>query len=169
MLGYRHSKPEGFKYFFNRKSGIKRETFAGHVKGFFDIKQFSYLCIESSVADDFERAIKEVEGLGLTMSSRAPIQGAEFRFSFEVYNEDFSEEIKLIFENRPDTVKLIDYDPEEIFSKGKLRTKGSSHSYSYRGRGVVSGEFEDVMDIYLALKKGAFTDFILCNEIVLKT
>jgi len=168
VLGYRHSKPEGFQYFFNRKAGIRKETIRGHIKGFFDINQFSYLCIETSVCDDFVRAVKEVESFGMTIEDRSLIKSAEFKFSFEVFNQEEGNALKAVFENKGSDVDLRGYAPEErIDDVKKMRAKGSSHAYSYKGNGTANGPFEGVMNLYLATKKCKAADFVLCSEISL--
>lgn len=166
VLGYRQNFDSEFKYFFNRKSGIKRETLSEHIMQFFDMDQYCYLCLDKAHTENFLIALGELKGYGVEVMERSDIDHAEFSLDITVYNRQFSSECEKIIQFRDGTIELSNPEADEIFDE---TGSPKSHAYTYELKTNVSGPFEAVMDFYLSLKKSGFADFVNSSEIQLRT
>jgi|GEM_PF-477208 hypothetical protein len=171
VLGFLSREEPLPRYFFHRKEGIRRETLREVLAEVLPLENFVYICLEERVVSEFEKAVKRVEPiLELRVRSRRKILGAEFRFSFEVYNEELADEIKRILQARPRTAELMDFrEHEEVNDETKgLAGYTPTHRYRYSGSGKVTGDFEGVIDFYLLCKRCTASEFIQAEEVRLK-
>lgn len=171
LMGYMHGRGESFKYFFHRKAGIRRETLGEVLKEYLTMDNYTHLCLPENVAEHFVSALRGAEPtIGCTVEKKRLITGAEFTFSFDLYNENQINQCKELFRNVPAGVELINFHPLE---RRDVRLKGIKeyapvHPFTYQGQGTAQGDFEAVVDFYLTIKRSGLTDFILCSEIRLK-
>jgi hypothetical protein len=166
VLGYRHAAEHDFHYFFNRRSGIRSETFGEHIMQLFEMDQYTHLCVDKSHVDDFIQALEEVKEFGVELVERSEIDLAEFSIEVFVYNRHLSGECEKIIKFREESVRLSNAEAEEIFDESG---NPKAHAYTYHLVTDVSGPFDKVMDFYLSLKKSPFVDFIEFSEIELRT
>lgn len=168
LMGYMHGRGESFKYFFHRKAGIRRETLGEILKEYLTIDNYTHLCLPEDVTEHFVTALKRAEPtIGITVEKKRPIAGAEFTFSFDLYNENQIRQCKELFEDIPAGVELINFHPLErrdVKLKG-IKEYAPMHPFIYQGQGTAQGDFEAIVDFYLKIKRSELADFILCSEI----
>ena len=172
IMGYLYGVEKKFEYFFHRKTGIRRETFKNIIKEYFEFENYVHLCIENDVLPKFLSAIeKSHDKIGLSVESIRNIKSANFSFSYEVFNENLSQELKLIFKKKKkEKLKIIDYQPIDQKCKGANGVEGYApiHAFISKGSGKVEGNFYDVMQLFLSVKRCAASNFITCTDISLE-
>lgn len=171
LLGFLSQQEGDTKYFFHRKSGIRRETFRELLKEFFELDNHVHVCLQQDLVEKFEKATKlYADVTGNKIKSVKPIKGASFSFSYEFFNEDLAAEAKSILENLPAGVKLVDYVPyEEVDTEGAgVEAYAPLHEFTSGARGKLTGEFEEVMDVFLKIKKSDLAQSIMCSEVSLE-
>jgi len=170
ILGFLYGSGQEFDYFFHRKHGIRRDTFREFIKELFEFESHVYVCLDNKVLPKFLKAIeKSKEKIGLKLKSVRTINSANFTFSFEIFNKDLAGEIKRVFENSPAGVKVIDYKPIEEVSTDAIGIEGYApvHSFVARGSGTAEGNFHDIMELYLNIKRSKGSESIMCSKISL--
>ncbi len=171
LLGFLSNAKPDSKYFFHRKSGIRRETFKELLKEFFELDNYAHVCIESDLVEPFKKALRLYTDItGNVIKSEKEIASASFTCSYELFNKELADKAKAIFENLPDDVTLDHYAPVEI-NDGEghgVESYAPLHEYIIRATGTLSGNFESVMDIYLKIKKGDLSESIICSEVTLE-
>jgi hypothetical protein len=166
VLGYNHKASNGFKYFFNRKSGIRRQTFGEYFKELFDLDQYSYICIDKDHVDEFLEAYLSIKGIGAELIERGDIVSAEFSIDLCIYSKSQSSEFEKLLENKDESLILSQPKAvEQISDTGSTKY----HDYIYKMNSSVSGPFNQVMGFYLAIKKSNFSEFVECTDIKLVT
>ena len=168
IMGFLYGSDHEFDYFFHRKDGIRRETFKEFIKELFEFDSHVHLCLDNNVVPKFLKAIeKSKEKIGLEVRSVRAIGSANFSFSFEIYNKNLAEDIKKIFENSPAGVKVIDYKPTEEIADDAVGVEGYApvHSFVARASGKAEGNFHDIMELYLNVKRSKGSESIMCSEI----
>ncbi len=170
LLGFLSNAKADSKYFFHRKSGIRRETFKEMLKEFFELDNHVHVCIESDLVEPFKKALNlYTEITGNVLKSEKEIASASFTCSYEFYNQELAQKAKAIFESLPDDVTLENYTPVEIKDEEGhgVESYAPLHEYVLRANGTLSGSFESIMDIYLKIKKGELSESIICSDVVL--
>ena len=168
LMGYLHGSDHEFDYFFHRKDGIRRETFKEFIKELFEFESHVHVCLDNNVVPKFLKAIeKSKEKIGLEVKSVRAITSASFSFSFEIFNEELAKETEALFENSPAGVKVIDYKPTEEVSNDAVGVEGYApvHSFVARGSGKAEGNFHDIMELYLNIKRSHGSECVICSEI----
>ena len=159
------------KYFFNRKTGIiRRDTLMGLVKEFLEFEDYIYICLEDSIIDDFKKAVEIAEPkIGIQIKDIKKIKSAEFKFSFEIFNEDIAKECKTIISNAPQSVNFIGFEPTEKIDKDAplIGYRWESHPYSYKGKGIGKGDLADVVELFLNFKRSRISQFVECDEVII--
>jgi hypothetical protein len=171
ILGFLHGSNQEFDYFFHRKHGIRRETFREFIKEFFEFESHVHVCLDNNVLPEFLTAIeKSKEKIGLEVKSVRAINSANFTFSFQIFNKEMAEETKDIFEKLPESIKLTDYKPIEEVAKDAVGVEGYApvHSYAAHGSGKAEGNFYNIMELYLKIKRSKSSESIMVSEINLK-
>jgi hypothetical protein len=163
-------EPEA-KYFFHQKSNIiKRDTLMGLVKELFEVEDYVYLCLEDNVVERFKNAVEiATPKIGISIKEIKKIKDAEFKFSFAIFNEENAKECKNIFSNLPEGINLIDFSPVEKVDKDApvISYRKERHPYSYKGSGIVRGDFGNMVELFLKCKRSVFSQFVECEEIML--
>lgn len=170
LLGFLSNAKPDSKYFFHRKSGIRRETFRELLKDFFELDNHVHVCIENDLVEPFKKALKlYTEITGNVIKSEKEIESARFSFSYEFFNEELANKAKSIINNLPDDVTLEHYAPFEEKNEDGHGVEGYAplHEYISRATGKLSGNFESIMDIYLNIKKSELSESIICSEVTL--
>ncbi len=170
LMGFLYGSNEDFKYFFHRKHGIRRETFREFIKEFFELDSYVHLCLENSVLKKFLTAIEESkEKISLEVKSIQKIKSASFSFSYEIFNEELANETKMIFDTSPAGVHMSDYHTSEETENDAIGVEGYApvHSFVSRGSGKTDGDFLEVMELYLKIKKSKASESIICKDIFL--
>ncbi len=170
MLGFLGChKPDG-KYFFHQKENIRRETFGEFLKEFFELDNYVHFCLEDDLLEPFKKALTlYTQRTGYTIKSERPVKGAEFSFAVEVYNKDLADQFKKIIEHLPEGVSLENYVPsEEINDDAKgFEAYAPLHAYIFRAKGLLKGDFEGIMKLYLDLKRSDLNNFIILSQVKL--
>lgn len=170
IMGFLYGSDIEFDYFFHRKHGIRRETFREFIKELFEFDSYVHLCLENNVVPKFIKAIeKSHDKIGLAVKSLRAIRSASFSFSYEIFNEDLAKETKALFENSPAGVQVTDYKPIEEISDDAIGVEAYApvHSFITRGSGKARGNFHDIMELYLNIKRSKASESIMCSEIKL--
>lgn len=170
LLGFLSNAKPDSKYFFHRKSGIRRETFRELLKEFFELDNHVHVCIESDLVEPFKKSLKLYTDItGNAIKSEKEIESASFSFSYELYNEELGKKVKSFFNSLPENVTLENYSPSEIIDgEGHgVESYAPLHEYILHANGNLSGCFESVMDVYLNIKKGDLSGSIICSEVTL--
>jgi len=174
LLGYRAGSGGDFRYFFHRKSGIRRDTLAELVKEVLEVENYVHVCLEESAVDGFRRAVNACrESLGLDVSEEKPIRGARFGFSFSLNNRELADQVKKAFAALPEGVHLEGYAPEEKDSEYLAHHGGTVgyaplHDYTFQGQGVAVGDFDGVMDLFLRARRMPQSSAVLLGEMSLE-
>lgn len=171
IMGFLHGSDQEFDYFFHRKHGIRRETFKEFIKELFEFESHVHVCLDNNIIPKFLKAIKKSEEkIGLEVRSVRSISSANFTFSFEIFNKELADDIKNVFENSPAGVKVMDYKPIEEVANDAVGVEGYApvHSFVARGSGTAEGNFYDIMELYLNIKRSKGSESIMCSEINLE-
>jgi len=171
LLGFLSQKNPNGRYFFHRKSGIRRETFKDMLKQFFELDNYAHFCLESDLVDSFVQATElYTKVTGNEIKSVKPVHSANFNFSFEVFSEKSAQQAKEIIENMPEGVKLVDYAPYEDKDEEGRGTEAYAplHEYTMRAKGRIEGDFAGVMDVYLKIKRSELSENIICSDVKLE-
>ncbi len=161
------AKPEG-KYFFHRKSGIRRETLKDFLKDFFELDNYVHLCLETELVDQFLGAAKFYqEKTGMKVQSVRSIRSASFSIAYEFYNEKLAGKAKKMLQDLPSGVKITDYAPLEIKDeRGEgIEAYAPLHKFTSRGKGEVVGDFGGVLELYLTIKRSDISESIICSDV----
>ena len=171
LLGFLSNAKPDSKYFFHRKSGIRRETFRELLKEFFELDNHVHVCIESDLVEPFKKSLKLYTDItGNVIKSEKEIESASFSFSYEIYNEELGGKVKSFFNTLPENVTLDHYSPSEV-KDGEghgVESYAPLHEYILSANGKLSGCFESVMEVYLKIKKGELSESIICSEVSLE-
>lgn len=168
IMGFLHGSNQEFDYFFHRKHGIRRETFKEVIKELFEFDSHVHLCLDNNIIPKFLKAIeKSHEKIGLEIKSVRAIKSANFSFSYEIFNEELANKVKELFENSPAGISMIDYQPTVEKSDDAVGVEGYApvHDFVARGNGKAEGNFYDVMELYLNVKRSKGSESIMCSEI----
>ena len=171
IMGFLHGSDQEFDYFFHRKHGIRRETFKEFIKELFEFESHVHVCLDNNIIPKFLKAIKKSEEkIGLEVRSVRSISSANFTFSFEIFNKELADDIKNVFENSPAGVKVMDYKPIEEVANDAVGVEGYApvHSFVARGSGTAEGNFHDIMELFLNIKRSKGSESIMCSEINLE-
>jgi len=171
LLGFLASAKPGSRYFFHRKSGIRRETFRELLKEFFELDNHVHVCIDNDLVADFTEATSLYsETTGNKIKSTKTISAASFSFAYEFFKEDLARKAKEMIEHLPEGVKLTDYFPfEEKDKEGHgVEAYTPLHEFTSRAKGKLIGDFEGIMDIYLNVKKSDLSESIICSDVILE-
>lgn len=168
VLGYMHGRGETFPYFFDRKAGVRKETLGEMFRELMELDTHTYLCLPDYIIADFTKMLRNIEEqISAEVESVKKIDYAEFSFSFEIFNRKHAQRSKEFIENLPENIQLLNFEPREFVDEGIVDMTGGyapGHSYCYRGQGIARGEFEDIMEIYLKIKRSRLADSVLCSE-----
>lgn len=171
LVGYLCGAAPDAVYFFHRKKGvIRRDTLMGLVKGFLEVEDVVYLCLEDGAVEGFKKAVAAAEEkIGISIVECNKIKDAEFPFSFEVYSKEMADECREIFSNPPDVIKISDFAPVELVDEkvSPIGYHSEKHPYRYGGKGTVKGDFYGIVDLFLKCKRSNCSQFIECDEIKL--
>jgi len=157
------------KYFFHRKTGIvRRDTILGLVKELLEVGDYVYLSLEDSIIDDFKKAVDIAKvRIGIKIKDIKKIKSAEFKFSFEIFNEKLASEFKAILSNPPHDVEIVDFKHVEKIDKEapSIGYRSERHPYRYKGKGIIKGNFDDVIELFMKCKRSKCSQFVECDEI----
>jgi hypothetical protein len=87
-----------------------------------------------------------------------------------VFNEDLAKEVHNLFLEDAKKVKLQNYRPVIIKDKEAIGVEGYApeHHFIGRGSGTANGNFLNVLELYLKIKRNKNSELIICNDIVLQ-
>jgi len=82
--------------------------------------------------------------------AQQPIQAASFDFRFELYDREEALNVRSLFENLPDGLRLSnDYAPETVSKPGHHDGMyAPSHEFTCRAQGSVTGSLRPVLDVH---------------------
>jgi hypothetical protein len=168
LMGFLYGSDRQFQYFFHRKHGIRRETFREFIKELFEFENYVHLCLENSIVQNFSDAIKKSnEKIGLKIKSVRKIKSANFSFSYEIFNQELAAEAKKLFENLPAGLELSDFNTNEEIADDAVGPEGYApvHSFISRSSGKAKGDFLDIMELFLRIKKSKLSESVICSRI----
>jgi hypothetical protein len=104
----------------------------------------------------------------LKVVSEKEIVRAHFNFTYAAYAKRFGNELKELFGDLPEGVRIEEYQPKEIERETQDSTAGYAplHKYEIKAQGRVSGTAKDVIDFYDRLEHN---ELIELEEIELDT
>ncbi|MFC1730554.1 hypothetical protein ACFL6I_09475 [candidate division KSB1 bacterium] len=157
--------------FFHMKSGtIKRDTILGTLKSLLDMENRVPFCIRDDMLEDFKKAAEiAYQRFGIYIKDIKKVVSAQFEFEHAIYNPELGKACKDLIVHLPKGVDIFDYIPEEETHDeyASMKLKGTAHSYSYTGKGIVYGEFEPVIDFFLMIRQSRCAEFINCQDLKL--
>jgi len=111
---------------------------------------------------------KRKHEIPLKVVSEKEIVRAYFNFTYAAFAKRFGNELKELFSNVPEAVRLEGYEPTEIERETKDSTAGYAplHKYEIKAKGRVTGPAKGVIDFYDRLEHNAWIKF---EEIELDT
>lgn len=170
LLGYLQGQNTTFPYFFHRKAGIRRETLGDLVRELLDLDCHTHLCVPEEKLPEFVAALGNVqEVIPMTVESQRRIKSAHSHFSFHLYDENMSAACKDVFHRLPEGVHLEKFNPVESREDlARITDYGKINPYAFEASGEVVGDFDGVMQMYLAIKRCTLHGSILCSEIRLE-
>jgi len=119
-------------------------------------KQYSQFMVPESMIEQATKSLQIFsDDLGYTVETTQEIKGLHFDFSMEIFVRKNGERVLEIIRNREETIRISDFDPEEIVhadAKG-AEMYAPEHDYELRGNGRVSGSFSEVLAMYYRLKE----------------
>ena len=88
--------------------------------------------------------------LALKIVSEKRIRQASFGFRFRAYTRELGSELKGLFGNPPEGLRVKDYHPaEKVLPEGKgMEAYAPLHEYDVKANGTIYGPVRDVMDFY---------------------
>lgn len=171
LLGFLSGKSNKNLYFFHRNANIKRDTLKDFLKELFELDNYTHFCLESSLVDDFSKAMElYTKVTGMKIKSIKPIKSASFNFAYAFYNEELAAKAKALLEHIPEEIKILDYQPFEERQEAGVGMEAYAplHEFTARGKGKITGAFSSVIDLYLEIKRSAFSESIMIDEISLE-
>ena len=99
--------------------------------------------------------------------SKKEIKGAEFSFSFNIYNKTQADVCKKLFSHISDGVKLHDFDPSEEINESLLESM-SMLRYIRMYIAVMEKHRESLKGLWIFIcpaKRSDIADVLLCNHI----
>jgi len=92
------------------------------------------------------------------------VKKATFEFKFETANRQVAGTIKRLLGRHPEGVRLVDYEPKEVFDPDARGSEGYAplHEYTFRGKGTIVGDVDGILKVY---QKLTGNQFIHCEEI----
>ncbi len=171
LLGFLACKKPDGKYFFHRKANIRRETLKEFVRELFELENYVHLCLEDDLIEPFKEAFTLYNKVtGYEIKSIKPIKGAHFSFAAEIFDQKLAQRFKDMVEKLPEGVKLENYHPTEMIDKEAkgIESYAPLHEYIFRAKGEITGDFENVVNLYLNIKRSDLSDFVICSEIKLQ-
>ncbi len=155
---------------FEREHHVKREDGLEHLLRAIHVEEDRvHILMGKRTFRILDQALKNRKHeIPLKVVSEKEIVRAHFNFTYAAYGKQFGNELKRLFKNLPEGVRLEGYQPEEIERKTKDSTAGYAplHKYEIKARGRVSGPAKDVIDFYDRLEHNALIEF---EEIELDT
>lgn len=163
LCGFASAYDEGVSYFFHRKSGIRRETMMELVKEWFEFENYVHLCLDAEYVNSFTKQVEKVsEQTGMKIRSNRPILSASFQFEFEIHNREMADKARELIKNLPSTVSFEyfkDHEDEDSTSKG-VEMYSPAFEYTYSGKGKITGDFHEVSQLYLRLKRSELINIV---------
>jgi len=157
--------------FFHVKRGIIRhDTLIGNLRAFLEIRDHVPFCLDRDLLDDFREAVTVVrKRLGLEVVELKRVISAHMQIEHEIVNRDVATACKDLLSNLPDEIEVLEYEPaeEQHGEYPDLTMTSLAHSYTYRGSGVVRGDFEAVTDLFFAIKQSRCSDHIKISHLEL--
>jgi hypothetical protein len=170
LMGYMQGRGSEFPYFFHHKHGIKHETLGEIVKEALHLECHTRLCLPDAIIPGFREALAAVhDRIHTLILSEKAIKRASFSFSYHIYSEERSGPCKDVLKTLPEGVELQNYRPAELRSSTPVGVAEFStiNQYCYEGSGMIAGDFEGVMAVYLKIKRHSLCDAVLVSEIEL--
>ena len=170
LIGFR-TATDPFTYFFHRKAGIRRETLRDVMVELFELENLVHVCVEDRVVGPLREAVADAsQKIGIRLHSVRHIVSAEFRFSFETYNEKIADECSFLTGVLPDGVGRRDYESYGAASEDDgVRISLATLAYPFvsGARGVLYGDFESIIELYLRGKRSSVSEHIMTGEVLL--
>ena len=170
LVGYLCGRNSQARYFFRHTAGtIKRDSVTGMIKQLVELDSEIHVCLETSEVDGFRNAVDAASPkIGIGLAEARPIALAEFEYSCELYDPEEGGKCREIFRAAKETLTLEGFNEKEIVdAKAMKEPLHKAHPYTYSSAGRVRGDFDEVMNVFLQLKRLTCRDFVKCGEMVL--
>ncbi len=109
------------------------------------------LIIDTGFFKLFKEALeRRKDELALKIVSEKRTRQASFGFRFRAYTRELGGELKALFGNPPEELRVKDYNPaEKVLPEGKgMEAYAPLHEYEVKATGTIYGPVRDVMDFY---------------------
>ncbi len=171
IAGYLGGRGSDAEYFFCHKAGtIRRDTVTGMIRQLAELDSEVHVCFESNELDEFKKVVGMVQQrIGIDIVQADPITGAEFDYSLELYDAEDANVCKELLRKTGEKLELLSFNEQEtIDDKAMKDPLHRAHPYTYSSAGRIKGDFKQVMDVFLEMKRLPFRDFIKCGDMILR-
>jgi hypothetical protein len=170
IIGFFEGRRISGAIIFEREHHVKREGEIEHLLRAIHIEEDRvHMIMGKRTFRILDQALnKRKHEIPLKVVSEKEIVRAHFNFTYAAYAKRFGNELKELFSNLPEGVRLEGYQPEEIEREEKDSTAGYAplHKYEIKAEGRVTGLTGQVIDFYDRLEHNAWIKF---EEIELDT
>jgi hypothetical protein len=170
IIGFFEGRKISGAIIFEREHHVKREGEIEHLLRAIHVEEDRvHLIMGKRTFRILDQALnKRKHEIPLKVVSEKEIVRAHFNFTYAAYAKRFGNELKELFSNLPEGVRLEGYEPEEIERETKDSTAGYAplHKYEIKAMGRVTGPAKGVIDFYDRLEHNAWIKF---QEIELDT
>ncbi len=157
--------------FFHIRAGtIRRDRIIGILKSLLDFENEVHFCIRSEEVAEFLKAVEMAKDrCGVYIKETKPIKSVEFQFTHDIFNKDLGEKCKELIASKNEGVDIFDYTPVEDDHPeyAELKMRGTAHRYSFKGGGMVYGDFGPVIDFYMSINQNKCRDFFSLRDLKL--
>jgi hypothetical protein len=148
---------------FEREHHVKREGEIEHLLRAIHIEEDRvHMIMGKRTFRILDQALnKRKHEIPLKVVSEKEIVRAHFNFTYAAYAKRFGADLKNLFSQLPEGVRLEGYQPEEIKREEKESTAGYAplHKYEIKAKGRVTGLTGQVIDFYDRLEHNALIEF----------
>ena len=152
IIGFFEGRKIGGAIIFEREHHVKREDGLEHLLRAIHIEEDRvHILMSERTFRILDQALNNRKHMiKLKVVSEKEIVRAHFNFTYAAYAKRFSNELKELFSNLPEGVRLEGYQPDEIERETKDSTAGYAplHKYEIKAKGRVNGPAHEVIDFY---------------------
>jgi len=168
LLGWIQGRDDRPAYYFSRKSGIRTETLAEHLKDWLGLENYVHLCLECDHVASFKAAVTATQAkLGMEIISCKEIRSVYFEFNANLHDKEAVE----AFKKELDALDTVEteytlYETDLVSQGWDMGPGGFSaipfHRYIISGK--IAGAFEAVLQVYRDLKSNPLVEM---SEVIL--
>ncbi|MBN2430689.1 MAG: hypothetical protein JXQ27_04405 [Acidobacteria bacterium] len=168
LLGWIHGRDDRPVYYFSRRSGIKTETLAEHLKDWLGLENYVHLCLECDYVQSFKDAVSATqEKLGMEIISCKEIRSAYFEFNANLHDKEAVTAFQKELDALDDVETEYTLHETDLVSQGWDMGPGGFSAIPFHRfiiSGKIAGGFEAVLRIFRDLKANPMVEM---SEVIL--